>query len=123
MPRPTLLVAEREPVQALSTRKLVLETAKFNVLTAHSTQEALDIFQLFSNVAMAVLAMDETIDCRRIASVVKESSRNIPVVALTPQQGQFCDFADHTLSSYEPDALLTLVRSMLGDPRNIDRKA
>jgi CheY-like chemotaxis protein len=122
MPRPTLLVAEREPVQALSTRKLVLETAKFNVLTAHSTQEALDILQLFSNVAMAVLAMDETIDCRRIATVVKESSRKIPVVALTPQQGQRCDFADYTLSSYEPDALLTLVRSMLGDPRNIDGK-
>ncbi len=28
MPRPTLLVAEREPLQALSTRKLVLETGK-----------------------------------------------------------------------------------------------
>jgi hypothetical protein len=34
--RPTLLVAESEPVEALSVRKLVLETDKFNVLTAHS---------------------------------------------------------------------------------------
>jgi hypothetical protein len=32
VPRPTFLMAE--PEQALSTRKLVLETAKFNVITA-----------------------------------------------------------------------------------------
>src|SRR5690349_2301472 len=49
MRRPTLIVAEPEPGQALSTRKLVLETAKFNVLTAHSTDEALDVFQSFPN--------------------------------------------------------------------------
>jgi len=34
VPRPTFLMAEPEPEQALSTRKLVLETAKFNVITA-----------------------------------------------------------------------------------------
>src|SRR3954470_176535 len=43
MVRPTLLVAETEPVSALSVRKLVLETAKFNVLTAHSQEEEIEI--------------------------------------------------------------------------------
>jgi hypothetical protein len=37
--RPTLIVAEPEPEQALSIQKLVLETAKFNVLAAHSGRE------------------------------------------------------------------------------------
>ncbi len=37
MPRPTLLIAEPEPEQALSVRKLVLETGKFNVLTARAS--------------------------------------------------------------------------------------
>jgi hypothetical protein len=39
MPGPTLLVAEPEPLEALSVRKLVLENAEFNVLTAHSRRE------------------------------------------------------------------------------------
>jgi hypothetical protein len=41
MPRPTILVAEEEPSQALSVRKLVFETAKFNAFTAHSTRQTL----------------------------------------------------------------------------------
>ena len=36
-------------------RKLVLETAKFNVLTAHSSREALDLFHLFPNVSLVIL--------------------------------------------------------------------
>jgi|SRR5579872_950086 len=55
VPRPTLLVAEPEPLQALSVRKLVLETGKFNVLTAHSTRESIDIFHMFPNISGAVL--------------------------------------------------------------------
>src|SRR4051812_48605380 len=46
MARPTLLVAEPEPEAALSVRKLVLETAKFNVLTAHSDEETVELFHV-----------------------------------------------------------------------------
>jgi CheY-like chemotaxis protein len=69
--RPTILVAESEPLQALSVRKLVLESAKFNVLTAHSTEEALDILHMFPNVNAAVLVMDGCIDCELVAQSVK----------------------------------------------------
>jgi hypothetical protein len=55
IPRPTLLVAEPERLEALSTRKLVLETGKFNVLTAHSTEEANALFSLLPNLTAAVL--------------------------------------------------------------------
>jgi hypothetical protein len=64
--RPTIIVAEAEPGQALSTRKLVLETAKFNVLTAHSTDEALDIFQSFPNASCLVAVDGEIVDCERV---------------------------------------------------------
>ena len=37
--RLAFLVIEPEPHEALSTRKLVLETAKHNVITAHSACE------------------------------------------------------------------------------------
>ena len=51
------MVAEPEPLQALSTRKLVLETGKFNVLTAHSTEEGIDLLRLFPNVDAIILWM------------------------------------------------------------------
>ncbi|HEX3585809.1 MAG TPA: response regulator [Candidatus Angelobacter sp.] len=117
MPRPTILVAEPEPAQALSVRKLVLETAKFNVLTAHSTREALDTFHLFPNIDMAVLVMNDAIDCGLIARSIKEVTKKIQVVALSPRIGDKCENADHMLSSHEPEQLVTLTRSVLGDPR------
>jgi hypothetical protein len=122
MPRPTLLVAEREPLQALSTRKLILETAKFNVITAHSTKESLDLFALFPNISVAVLAMDQAIDCAQIAKAIKRAPQKIPIIGLSPQMADLCDFADHTISSHEPESLVHLIRSLVGDPRLLDGK-
>jgi CheY-like chemotaxis protein len=122
MPRPTILVAEPEPSQALSVRKLVLETAKFNVLTAHSTREALDLFHLFPNVSMAVLVGGNNIDCDSIAKSIKGATDKVPVVFLNMSIGGICREADHNLPSGEPEKLLDLIRSVLGDPRLIDGK-
>jgi CheY-like chemotaxis protein len=118
-PRPTLLVAEPEPQQALSVRKLVLETGKFNVLTAHSTREALDIFRLFPNLSAAVLVGESDIDANEIATHMKRADDKIPVIYLHPSVGGRCRHADHDLSSHEPEHLLELIRSLLGDPRTM----
>jgi CheY-like chemotaxis protein len=120
MPRPTLLVAEPEPSQALSVRKLVLETAKYNVLTAHSSREALDLFHLFPNVSMAVLVGDEEIDCDAIAKHIRGATDKIPIVFVTARIGGKCNHADHTMPTGEPETLLSLVRSVLGDARKQD---
>lgn len=117
MARPAILVAEQEPSQALSVRKLVLETAKFNVLTAHSTREALELLHLFPNLSMAVLAAGNGIDCKEVAKAIKSETDKVPIVFLHPQMFASCEYADHQLSSYEPEKLLELVRSLLGDPR------
>jgi DNA-binding response OmpR family regulator len=121
MPRPTILVAEPEPLQALSVRKLVLETAKFNVLTAHSNREALDIFHLFPNVSMAVLVGESGLDCDSIAKHVRDATdKKIPIVFLSSRIAGKCEYADHNLQSGEPERLLEIVRSLLGDPRESD---
>lgn len=122
MPRPTLLVAEPEPSQALSVRKLVLETAKFNVLTAHSTREALDLFHLFPNVSATILVGESSIDCDKVGSSIKKATEKVPIVYLHASVGGRCTSADHDLSSHEPEALLEVVRSMFGDPREMDQK-
>ena len=119
MPRPTLLMAEPEPGQALSTRKLVLETGKFNVLTAHSGTEALELFNLFPKLDLVILVEDKHIDPEALSRKIKSQSK-APIVALTPFIGRSCRSADHNLSSHEPEALLELIRSLLGDPRKID---
>ena len=121
-PRPTILVAEPESIHSLSIRKLVLETAKFNVLTAHSTAEALALFELFPRISAAVLVNDGAIDCDRVAGAVKRANAGIPIVGAAPGIGQKCDSADHNVSSHEPDQLVKLMRSLLGDPRSIDEK-
>jgi CheY-like chemotaxis protein len=117
MPRPTILVAEPEPSQALSVRKLVLETAKYNVLTAHTTREALDIFQLFPNINVAVLVMNGEIDCELIARSIKDVTDKIVVVALSGRIGEKCNGADHLLANHEPEQLVNLMRLLVGDPR------
>jgi CheY-like chemotaxis protein len=118
--RPTLLVAEAEPGQALSTRKLVLETAKFNVLTAHSTPEGLEILEQFPNISAAVLADAEEIDCPKLAAAIKAKLPDVPVIFLSPRIGGRCARADHVLSSHEPHTLVELARSLLGDPRRLE---
>ena len=122
MPRPTLIVAEPEPSEALSIRKLVLETAKFNVLKAHSTQEAIDIFKQFPVISTAVLVGGDHIDCETVASTIKHA-RKVPVIYLHAHIGGRCPNADHALSSHEPEKLVDLLRSLLGDPRKLENEA
>lgn len=109
--RPTLLVAEPEPPQALSIRKLVLETAKFNVLTAHSTEEGIAIFRRFPEIDAAVLVSGEGIDCEFMAKQIKATSVDIPIIGIR------CEMADYKIPSFEPEQLLAVLRSLLGDPR------
>jgi CheY-like chemotaxis protein len=118
MARPTILVAESEPSQALSVLKLVLESAKYNVLTAHSTDEALDIFHMFPNVNVAVLVMDGVIDCELVARSIKQVTSKIPIIATSARIAQKCENADHMLCSHEPETLISLMRTLLGDPRS-----
>lgn len=117
--RPTLIVAEPEPTDALSVRKLVLETAKFNVLTAHSTREAIDLFQSFPNISAIIAVEDESIDCELVTKAAKDAVPRVPVIALSARSGYRCAPADYHVSSHEPEQLLRLVREMLGDPRKI----
>ena len=114
------MVAEPEPLQALSVRKLVLESAKFNVLTAHSTEEALEICREFPKVAAVVLVAEHNIQCERVAAAIKKAHSSLPVVVMSARHGYFCPGADHHLSSYNAEELVNLARKLLGDPRKID---
>ena len=117
MPRPAFIVAEPEPEQALSSRKLLLETFKFNVITAHSVGETLDSVRLFPNCdALIVHCGLPNFDDETTIQKVKKVAPQLPIIALTPTEREL-KWADHVVHSHQPQALLNLVQELFGDPR------
>ena len=120
MARPTFIIAEPEPEQALSARKLVIETAKFNVVTAHSSKEMLESLDLFPGVSAVII--HSSLKGGTAATLVKQvkAKRNdMPVILLSPS-GTGVKGADHAVSSHDPQELVNLLRELFGDPREMD---
>lgn len=123
MARPTLLIAEPEPAEALSARKLVMETAKFNVITSHSGPETLETIRKFPNVD-AVIAHSEMRDipADEIFESVKQVDPKKPTILLLSGVARSRKDADHTVPSDQPEELLQLLRELFGDPRRRERR-
>jgi CheY-like chemotaxis protein len=121
MRRPTFIVAEPEPEQAISSRKLLLETFKFNVITAHSEPEMLELLTAFPNVD-AVILHDDTpgSTIQELVHTVKQRCPGMNVVALNPGGDRQSRLADHVVNSHKPEELLQLLQSLFGDARKID---
>lgn len=107
---------EPEPNEALSVRKLVVETAKFNVITAHSTSEANQLLGKFPHLE-AVVMIAEMPGCEQIVRTAKSINPARVVILLSANLTARCGNADHMISSHEPEALVNLLRSIFGDPR------
>ncbi len=117
MTRPAFIVAEPEPEQALSTRKLILETFKYNVITAHSVSETLELVRLFPNIqALIIHCGIPDFDADDLIKSVKQSTPKLPIIALTPTERDL-KWADYVVQSHSPQELLNLVQGLFGDPR------
>ena len=101
----------------------MLEAAKFNVLTAHSTREGLDIFQMFPNISLAILVGCKEVDCEAVADAIKSATQKIPIIFISALIGGVCKYADHNIPMGEPEKLLKLVQSLVGDARKLDSPA
>ena len=113
MIRPCFLVVDREFPGSISTRKLVIETAKFNVITAYSGIEALEIFQRFPALSGVVLdAGLEDIICRFVAQTIKAQQANLPVIVIASPDAEDCPEADFLLESFEPAKLLEILKKI-----------
>jgi CheY-like chemotaxis protein len=114
MRRPCFLVVDREFPGSISTRKLVLETAKFNVLTAYSGEEALDIVRRFPAIDGVVLdgEMDD-IAAEDVTRGIKQKSPRCPVVVICPPGFEDCPSADVQLESFQPVELLETLRDLM----------
>jgi DNA-binding NtrC family response regulator len=114
MLRPCFLVVDREFPGSISTRKLVIETAKFNVLTAYSAEEAMELLDRFPTVSGVVI--DDGIEGVATEALIVEMKlrhKNLPVVVVAAPGERLCRGADFQVASFEPEKLLETLRSIM----------
>jgi DNA-binding response OmpR family regulator len=111
--RLAFLIVESEPAQGLSTRKLLLESAKHNVVTAYSAEEGIRMFKRFPKVDAVV------VDCELhgkegLVGCVREHNPKIWIACLSPREAEYASWADETVNSHDPAALLKMLEEMGG---------
>ena len=114
--RPCFLVIDREHAGAISTRKLVIETAKFNVLTSYSSAEAIATLKKFSAVDGAVVdALMEDMHCSDLVRGLREIRPDLPIIAICPPGSAHCEGVTQQLESFDPRRLLAILEKLVPD--------
>jgi hypothetical protein len=106
---------EEEQPEGLSARKLVVETAKHNVLTAYNLRDGLDLLHRFPNVDVIMVhsrLLDQKSD---LLAEVKRTCPGKPIVLATPFANDRRPEADYVVDSHKPHDLIRLFAS--GDLR------
>ena len=110
MHRPCFLVIDREFPGSISTRKLVIETAKFNVITAYRGLEAIETLRRFPAVDAIVLdSAIEDISCAEVLRLVREQSADLPIVIIQSVNAPPCDGANFYAEAFDPASLLEIL--------------
>jgi CheY-like chemotaxis protein len=119
MVRPCFLVIDREYSGTISTRKLVIESAKFNVITAYSGKEALETFERFPLIDGVVLnASIHDVPCEKIVATIRARLPQVPIIVVQGPSGETCPGASHDIDSFDPASLLELLHKIF--PRATD---
>jgi len=114
----TILLIEPEMPEGVSARKLVVETARHNVISAYGGLEGLNLFNRFPKVdAVIIHSQLEDISCDDVARQIRAKSAKVPIAALSPS-AQACKSpaVNRTLESHEPQALLDYLAREFGAP-------
>jgi CheY-like chemotaxis protein len=109
------LIIESERTDGLSTRKLLLESAKDNVFTAYSGKEGVEMYKRFPNVdAVCIEAELKDLKGASVAESIRKINPKVRIVGLSPRLAARCEWADQTIDSHDPSALLELLEEMGG---------
>jgi CheY-like chemotaxis protein len=111
--RPCFLVIDQEFPGAISTRKLVLETAKYNVLTAYSAREALYTLERFPRVDGIVMnATGHDTDCAELIRQYRAIAPGLRIILTSGKDLVDCGPVDLALDNYDPRKLLESLAKM-----------
>jgi CheY-like chemotaxis protein len=117
MHRLTFLIVESEPAEGLSTRKLLIETAKHNVVTAYSGREGRELLQRFPKVDGIVYDVTlEDLTCEEFERSMQEVGLKCKIIALKHRNRPNADpkCAHKSIFNDDPAGLLKLLESEFG---------
>lgn len=116
MVRPCFLVIDREFPGSISTRKLVIETFKFNVITAYSGAEALETVARFPAINGIVLDVGmRDISCTELVREIKKIAPKVPVIVISAPGYVDRPESEYLLESFDPARLLDILRKLEPD--------
>lgn len=100
---------EAEQPEGLSARKLVVETAKHNVLTAYSTDSGLDLLRRFPNVDAILVHGACAAKDPSILSAIRDQVPGLPIILAAPFGNMRSPYADFVIDSHNPQEILRLL--------------
>lgn len=104
-----ILMMEEEQPEGLSARKLVVETAKHNVLTAYNAKSGLDLLHRFPNVDMVLVHARLLSQMPNLLSDVRAICRAKPIILASPFADDAQPEADYVVDSHKPHELIKLL--------------
>ena len=114
MDRPCFLVVDREYPGTISTRKLVIETAKFNVITAYDPYEAIESLKRFPNLD-GVVVNAEMVDYQECKGLIEDLRNIVPginIIVTSAGGYRSCGDNEYHVDSLDPKALLDCLQSL-----------
>ncbi len=109
--RPCFLVLDNEFPFSISSRKLVIETAKLNVITAYSSEEAIETLERFPLVNGVVInsELQGKSSCREVIDRLRAVKSEVPIITVSPSGQDRCGGEQFHVSSYDPKQLLDVL--------------
>ncbi|HTV15001.1 MAG TPA: response regulator [Acidobacteriaceae bacterium] len=107
MIRPCFLVVDKQYPGTISARKLVIETAMLNVLTAYSAEEGIEMLHRFPDVNGAVIDTEtHGMTCQDLIAGLRALRPELPIITVSPTGNDPCGGETVHVSSYDPQDLL-----------------
>lgn len=111
--RPCFLVVDTEHAGSISARKLVLETAKYNVITAYSAQEATATLSRYPNLDGVVLsAFLRGEGVASFTEALKAHPALLIIIVGDHANSAFAHLPHEHVESFAPAKLLELLRTL-----------
>ena len=108
-----ILMIEAEQPEGLSARKLVVETAKHNVLTAYSEEDGLALLRRFPKLDAILVHGMFLEQTPGILSAIREQSAEVPIILAAPFGNISSPHATYVVDSHHPEELLRLLNGEL----------
>ncbi|HKR27696.1 MAG TPA: response regulator [Terriglobales bacterium] len=112
--RPCFLILDNEFPGSISSRKLVIESAKLNVITAYSADEAIETLHYFPNVTGVVInaQMPGKKSCSEVIEELRAVHSHVPIITVSATGYEQCGGEQFHVSSFDPKQLLDVLEAV-----------